>query len=159
MSIFVFDDPQLTARAAQLAREGHGRRGLARERGISQEAARVFLHRLAVAGEDGLMRPRAQAYFSPETKLAAVEQRLGGALEAEVLAAFGIRSRSTLKRWVAAYQHEGRAGLADKPRGRPARSKPETLEEKVARLEAENAYLKAVAAWQEPTRPGGSKQN
>ena len=105
------------------------------------------------------MRPGAQAYFSPETKLAAVQQRLRGVPETEVLAAFGIRSRSTLKRWVAAYQHEGQAGLQPKRRGRPVRSGPETLQEEIARLEAENAYLKAVAAWQGHPRPGGSKQN
>lgn len=159
MSMFVFADPQLRARAVQLAREGHGRRVLARELGISHEAARVFLHRLALAGEDGLMRPGAQAYFSPETKLAAVQQRLRGVPESEVLAAFGIRSRSTLKRWVAVYQNEGQAGLRPKRRGPPARSGPETLQEQIARLEAENAYLKAVAVWQENSRPGGSKQS
>ena len=87
--------------------------------------------------------------YSPEMKLAAIEKFLAGTTKAEVIDEFGISTRSLFNKWLAIYRSEGAQGLAKKPKGRPKRSvdqSQETLEQKVYRLEMENAVLKKFHA-------------
>lgn len=87
--------------------------------------------------------------YSPEMKLAAIEKFLAGTTKAEVIDEFGISTRSLFNKWLATYRSEGAQSLAKKPKGRPKRSvdqSPETLEQKVYRLEMENAVLKKFHA-------------
>ena len=77
-----------------------------------------------------------------------------GMTKADAMAAFGIASLSPLKQWCKAYREGGAEALRPKPKGRPrgakARPRPRTredeLETRVRKLEAENAYLKKLAA-------------
>jgi len=87
--------------------------------------------------------------YSPEMKLAAIKKFLAGTTKAEVIDEFGISTRSLFNKWLATYRAEGAQGLAKKPKGRPKRSvdqSQETLEQKVYRLEMENAVLKKFHA-------------
>ncbi|HWP79961.1 MAG TPA: helix-turn-helix domain-containing protein [Candidatus Acidoferrum sp.] len=81
--------------------------------------------------------------FSHETKLEAVRAHLEEGLSVrEVMARFGISSRSTLQFWCVAYRKLGWAGLEPKPKGRrPA--VPEGVEEELRRLRMENEVLRA----------------
>jgi transposase-like protein len=88
-------------------------------------------------------------HYSSEVKLAAVERVLTGVSKSEVIVEFGISNRSLLNKWLVLYRLDGAKGLVGKPKGRPKRSvdlSPETLEQKVYRLEMENAVLKKFHA-------------
>ena len=89
------------------------------------------------------------------TKLEAVRAFVDyGESRAEVMSRFSIASLSSFKKWCAAYRKGGAEALRPKPKGRPRGSGPapeaptreEELEERVRRLEAENAYLKKSIA-------------
>jgi transposase-like protein len=99
--------------------------------------------------------------YSKETKVAAVEAFLGGAIKSRVMKDFEIRSDASLERWVRIYRKDGPEGLVPKPVGRPrkhpALSAEETLEEKVQRLEMENAALKKLQALAARRRPRESR--
>lgn len=70
------------------------------------------------------------------------------------MAAFGIMSMSSLKKWCALYREGGAEVLRPRPKGRPRGSGPKSrertreqeLEERCRRLEAEVAYLKKLRA-------------
>lgn len=88
-------------------------------------------------------------YYSPEAKLAAIEKFLSGTTKAEVIDEFQISNRALFNKWLVIYRAKGAEGLADKPKGRPKRTldqSQETLEQKVSRLEMENAVLKKFHA-------------
>lgn len=90
--------------------------------------------------------------YSTELKLAAVEKFLAGANKNDVLEEFAISSRSLFNKWIVIYRDQGASALAPKVKGRPAKNripKEETLEEKVYRLEMENALLKKFHALME----------
>jgi len=85
--------------------------------------------------------------YSQEMKVAAVEKFLAGTPKAEIILEFHISNRSLFNKWVAIYRKDGVAGLDAKPKGRKRRQgESESLEEKVRRLEMENALLKKYQA-------------
>ena len=93
--------------------------------------------------------------YSYEAKLAAVEAVVdGGMAKVEAMGSFGIVSTTSLEKWCKAYREGGADALRPKPKGRPSGSKAkprettreEELEARVRYLEAENAYLKKLAA-------------
>jgi transposase len=73
---------------------------------------------------------------------------LSGAAREHVMERFEIRHLSQLEDWVRRYRENGAAGLQPGKRGRKPRPAPaeETLEQKVRRLEMENAALKKLQA-------------
>lgn len=90
-----------------------------------------------------------------ELKVAAARDVVeGGEPKAAVMARHGIASLSPLEKWCALYRKGGAEALRPKPKGRPSgsRAKPalktreQELEERVRKLEAENAYLKKLSA-------------
>lgn len=90
---------------------------------------------------------RENKIYPQQLKQAAVEKFLAGTSKTDIVAEFGISGRSLFERWVAAYRKDGPAGLAPKPRGRkPSVVGQESLEQKVYRLEMENALLKKFQA-------------
>ncbi|MGN0076815.1 MAG: helix-turn-helix domain-containing protein [Parafannyhessea sp.] len=102
--------------------------------------------------------------YDYETKLAAARAFVdGGESRAEVMSRLSIASLSSFERWCAAYRRGGAEALRPKPKGRPRGSKPapraltreEELEERVRRLEAENAYLKKSIALKARKRSQG----
>ena len=72
----------------------------------------------------------------------------------EAMERFGIASATPLKQWCRLYRGGGAEALRPKPKGRPrgsgAKAAPMTreqeLEDRVRKLEAENAYLKKLGA-------------
>jgi len=160
----IFNDPVIYARACALARDGLGRNRLAAQLGSSVDAARDFLTRWRLYGDDGAMTSGAKKSFTQQQKIDAVEMFLAGSTQAEVAEAFGISSRSVLKAWVRIYREQGPEGLAPKKRGRKpgsiphVRSTEEKLQAENQRLRAEVAYLKALAAVEALDQPhGGTK--
>lgn len=74
-----------------------------------------------------------------------------GVAISDAMAAYGIASRTPLQNWCAAYREGGAEALRAKPKGRPKgsggkpstpRSREQELEDRVRKLEAENAYLR-----------------
>ena len=100
--------------------------------------------------------------YSTETKIAAVEAFLNGTVKPQVMQDFQIRSDAALDRWIRVYRNDGPEGLLPrKPTGRPPKqpspAAEETLEEKVQRLEMENAALKKLQALASQRRPRESR--
>ncbi len=56
----------------------------------------------------------------------------------------GIRDPNRVKRWMGIYRKEGVGGLKKPRKGRPKKD-PDSLEERIRRLEMENTILKALA--------------
>ncbi len=93
--------------------------------------------------------------YDYETKLAAARAHVdGGRTLQDVMAAYGVPNRASVQAWCRLYREGGADALRPKPKGRPPGSRaeqpPETreqqLEERARKLEAENAYLKKLAA-------------
>ena len=88
-------------------------------------------------------------HYSSQVKLAAVEKFLAGTTKTEVIVEYGISNRSLFNKWLAIYRRQCAQGLVAKTKGGPKRSVDqgqETLEQKVYRLEMENAVLKKFHA-------------
>ena len=94
--------------------------------------------------------------YTWEQKCAAAREVVDeGRSWADAMARHGIASLSPLKRWCKAYREGGEEALRPKPKGRPKGAAPrpkapmtreEELEARLRKLEAENAYLKKLAA-------------
>ncbi|QLB13300.1 transposase [Bisgaardia hudsonensis] len=110
-------------------------------------------------GIDGLAVSRTKKIYTPEQKLAVVQEVISGKYSAEkVTLKFALASSAMVSQWLHAYLKEGIKGLEPKPRGRSTMKpqypkmppKPtnrlEELELENLRLRAELAYLKK---WQE----------
>lgn len=107
----------------------------------------------------GLMKRNRK--YSPELKLLAVEKFLAGTRKEDVLIEFSISNRSVFNKWLNLYRRDGAAALQPMPVGRkPKASKPgeETSEEKIERLEMENALLKKYHALMAENAAQGSKR-
>lgn len=147
--------------AARLFDAGFGFRAVARQLGVGLSTSRSWHDRHRQAGLLGLVPVSSQRKYSPELKIAAVEEFLAGVTTAEVISKYEIHQRSQLNKWVAIYRTDGPEGLQPKKAGRPVKQdRPETMEEELQRLRMENAVLKKLAAlmneddprmWQKPT--------
>lgn len=85
--------------------------------------------------------------YPQQLKVAAVEKFLAGTPKPEILLEFGISTRALFNKWVLTYRTDGPEGLSPKLRGRrPTGIGSESLEQKVHRLEMENALLKKFQA-------------
>ena len=93
--------------------------------------------------------------INEEMKLAAAKAVVeDGEKVPDAMASFGIASRSALLKWCKAYREGGAEALRPEPKGRPKGSgaakegmtREQELEVRVRKLEAENAYLKKLAA-------------
>lgn len=149
-------DESMRRRAAAMFAEGRGFHSAASELGLPPETVRKW-HRTYVAlGLEGLLvMGEKHRSYRRELKVAAARDVVeGGESKAAVMARYGIASLSPLERWCRAYREGGAEALRPKPKGRPPgpRAKPvpgtreQELEERVRKLEAENAYLKKFAA-------------
>lgn len=151
----IFNDPVVYAQACALASEGAAYRLVASVVGSSNDAAKDFLNRWRLYGDDGAMTSGSKKKFTQQEKIDAVEMFLAGTPRREVMATFGISALSTFKAWVRIYREHGFEGLAPKRRGRKSNTTPQVLTEQQhlaaenAQLKAEVAYLKALAAVEE----------
>ena len=126
--------------AAELFEGGWGYGPAAQKLGIPRDTVREWLFTYRAMGLKGLLSVGSkQVKYTFEQKCdaarAVVERNM---TISDAMAAYGIASRTPLQNWCAAYRAGG------KP---PAlRSREQELEDRVRRLEAENAYLKKLDA-------------
>lgn len=140
-----------TRRAAvELSEQGHGAWAIAKQLKVPRNTVVRWVGHYRRQGDEGLEPAAMKQKYSMETKVAAVEALLGGTVQSQVMKDFEIRSDASLERWVRIYRKDGPEGLQPKPIGRPrkqpAPAAQETLEEKVHRLEMENAALRKLQA-------------
>lgn len=132
---------------ARLFALGHGARAVATYLGLSHSTMRRWQddYRQGHLLNSGVVREIRK--YPQQLKQAAVEKFLAGTPKAQIILEFGISTRAVFDKWVAAYRKDGPPGLAPRPKGRkPSVAGTETLEQKVYRLEMENALLKKFQA-------------
>jgi len=109
----------------------------------------------------GLVREKRK--YSQELKVEGVEKFLAGTPKSDVIAEFGISTRTLFNTWVATYRKDGPSGFVPKPRGhKPSMVGSESLEAKIYRLEMENTVLKkfqALMAEKKAAQPAKRKQS
>lgn len=149
-------DFSMRAKAAELFAKGLGYYATATLLGLPPSTVRKW-HRVYVAlGIGGLsvMGKKSRSYRW-DIKVAAARAVIeDGEPKSDVMARYGIASLSPLDKWCKAYREGGADALKPRPKGRPKGSasppKEMTLEEelrrRIAKLEAENAYLKKSIA-------------
>ena len=143
----------LRERAADLFEAGAGFELAAKRLDVPAQAVRKWLYSYRATGRKGLIgMGGSRRTYDWETKVAAARAVAeGGAPRSEAMARFGVASATSLDRWCRLYREGGPEALRPRPKGRPRgprapRTREEELEERVRKLEAENAYLKKLAA-------------
>ena len=123
----------------------------ARRVGVSRYASRALYRRFQLHGRLCLVEKPTQRQYSFEVKKEIVERHLAGETKMDLAREFGLSSDQLVKDWSLKWRQGGDDALKPKPKGRPkgsAAPKPLSVEEKlrrqIARLEAENAYLKKL---------------
>ena len=149
-------DSSVRLRAAELFAAGYGYRATATQLGIDPYAVRGWRRTYIASGVGGLsVMGKTSRSYPWEVRVAAARAVVeGGEMKADVMARFGIVSTSPLEKWCKAYREGGPEALRPKPKGRPRRSdsappkltREQELEQRIRKLEAENAYLKKSIA-------------
>ncbi len=149
-------DPSVREAAAELFEKGFGYHSASTALGLPPGTVEKWFCAYRSLGLEGLLAMGAkQAKYTYEQKLAAVEEVVvGGASYADAMAAHGIASLAPLQKWCKAYREGGAEALRPKPKGRPKGpaaqpkelTREQELEVQVRKLQAENAYLKKLAA-------------
>ena len=138
----------LRALAAVLVDEGFGRRTVARELGLSQRTAMRWVWEYRQRSRVWLRPMKSPTEYTVEIRVAAVRRHVvDGVAKPDVVREFNITSPSSLDQWVTRWREGGDDALVMKRAGRKKRvDSPESLEERVTRLEMENAVLKKRTA-------------
>ena len=149
-------DVEARKAAVGLFELGHGYKSAAIALSLPVEAVRRWQEIYRAFGSEVLLRMDGkQGRYTYEQKVAAASAVVdGGMTKTEAMAAFGVMSMSSLKKWCALYREGGAEALRPRPKGRPRGSGPKScertreqeLEERCRRLEAEVAYLKKLRA-------------
>lgn len=137
--------------AVELFSRGHGETFVANRLGLSRVVVEQwFLTYRAVGSEALLAMGTAHREYDFETKVAAASAVVDlGRPKPEVMAEFGIASKSPLNAWCSKYREGGVEALRPRPKGRPKaepapKTREEELEREVERLRAQVAYLKKI---------------
>lgn len=149
-------DADQRRQATDLIDIGYGRDAIASLLDVPVSTVKQWVHTYKAIGLEGLLTMGStHKRYDFETKLAAVSDFFDqGLTKQEIMIRYGIASKSPLDCWIRNFKDGGTDALKPKPKGRPVNTKANTapktheqeLEERVRRLEAENAYLKKVAA-------------
>ena len=162
-------DVETRRRASELFERGYGRISTAKALRVPRQTVEKWQQIYRAFGSEVLLTMDGkQARYTYEQKVAAARAVVeDGMTRPAAMAEFGIMSMAPLDRWCRLYREGGAEALRPKPKGRPkgAASKPkapmtreEELEVRLRKLEAENAYLKKLAALRaEETLRTGSK--
>ena len=131
--------------------QGMGSKAVAKALGVSKYAVRSLYRRFQLHGRLCLVEKPIKQQYSFEVKKEVVHRRLAGETKMDLAREFGLSSDQLVTSWSWEWRKGGDEALKPKPKGRPKGSavpKPLTEEEKlrrrIARLEAENAYLKKL---------------
>ena len=134
-----------------LFEQGMGYRAAANALGVSKYAVRTLRRRFQLHGRLCLVEKPTKQQYSFDIKKEVVQRHLAGETMMDLAREFGLSSDQLVKDWSWKWRKGGDEALKPKPKGRPKGSavpKPLTEEEKlrrrIARLEAENAYLKKL---------------
>ena len=132
-----------------LFEQGMGYHAAANALGVSKYAVRKFCRRFKLHGRLCLVEKPTNQQYSFEIKKEVAERHRAGETAMDLAREFGLSSEQLVRAWSWKWRKGGDEALKPKPKGRPKGSvapKPLSEEEKlrrqVARLEAENAYLK-----------------
>ena len=128
-----------------------GSRAAANALGVSKDAARMLYRRFTLHGRLCLVEKPTKQQYSFDFKKEVVQRHLAGETAMDLAREFGLSSEQLVRGWSRQWRKGGDEALKPKPKGRPKGSvapKPLSEEEKlrrqIARLEAENAYLKKL---------------
>ena len=131
--------------------QGMGCAAAANALGVSKYVVRTLYRRFKLHGRLCLVEKPTKQQYSFEIKKEVVERHLAGETRMDLAREFGLSSDILVRDWARKWRKGGDEALKPKPKGRPkgsAAPKPLTEEEKlrrrIARLEAENAYLKKL---------------
>ena len=134
-----------------LFEQGVGYRAAATALGVSTYAARMLCRRFKLHGRLCLVEKPTKQQYSFEIKTEVVQRHLSGETAMDLAREFGLSSEHLVGGWSRKWRKGGDEALKPKPKGRPKGSgtpKPLSEEAKlrrqIARLEAENAYLKKL---------------
>ena len=134
-----------------LFEQGVGYRAAATALGVSTYAARMLCRRFKLHGRLCLVEKPTKQQYSFEIKKEVVQRHLAGETAMDLAREFGLSSEQLVSQWSWKWRKGGDEALKPKPKGRPKGSgtpKPLSEEAKlrrqIARLEAENAYLKKL---------------
>lgn len=135
----------------ELFEQGMGCQAAARVVGVSRDASRCLYRRFQLHGRLCLVEKPNKQRYSFEAKKEVVERYLAGESRMDLAREFNLSSDQLVKDWVIKWRKGGDEALRPKPKGRPKGSaapkrltEEERLRRQVARLEAENAYLKKL---------------
>ena len=119
--------------------------------GVSKDAVRTLRRRFQLHGRLCLVEKPTKQQYSFDIKKEVAQRHLAGETKMDLAREFGLSSDQLVKDWSRKWRKGGDDALKPKPKGRPkgsAAPKPLSEEEKlrrqIARLEAENAYLKKL---------------
>lgn len=147
-------DISIKEKVAEMADAGMGWGSISSRLAISRSTVKQWIMTYRATGMDGLLNMgSSKRDYDYETKLAAARAHVddGRALQ-DVMAVYRVASRGVLQRWCKAYREGGAEALRPKRKGRPPgtasapKGRERELEERVRKLEAENAYLKKLNA-------------
>ena len=119
--------------------------------GVSKYAVRSLHRRFQLHGRLCLVEKPTKQQYSFEIKKEVVQRYLAGETRMDLAGEFGLSSDQLVKDWSRKWRDGGDDALKPKPKGRPKGStapkrltEEDKLRRQIARLEAENAYLKKL---------------
>ena len=128
-----------------------GYKAAANALGVSKDGARMLYRRFTLHGRLCLVEKPTKQQYSFDFKKEVVQRHLAGETAMDLAREFGLSSDQLVKGWSWKWRKGGDEALKPKPKGRPKGSaaptrltEEERLRRQVARLEAENAYLKKL---------------
>lgn len=135
----------------ELFEQGMGYRAAANALGVSKYAVRRLYCRFVLHGRLCLVEKPTKQQYSFEIKKEVVQRHLAGETAMDLAREFGLSSQQLVRGWSRKWRKDGDEALKPKSKGRPKGSsapkrltEEEKLRRQIARLEAENAYLKKL---------------
>jgi transposase-like protein len=143
---------QTRMRAIELFEQGYGDCATAGVLGLPQGTVQKWRYTYRACGREALLT-RSYTHYDYQTKLDAVHDVVDeGASRLEVMARYGIRSRTPLDTWCRLYRAGGPDALLPKRKGRPRQvpvhyeNREQELEARVRELELELEIQKRINA-------------
>ena len=128
-----------------------GSQAAAKVVGVSRDVTRKLYRRFQLHGRLCLVEKPTKQQYSFEIKKEVVQRHLAGETKMDLAREFGLSSDQLVSYWSRQWRNGGDDALKPKPKGRPKGSstpkrltEEEMLHRQIARLEAENAYLKKL---------------
>ena len=128
-----------------------GSQAAAKVVGVSRDVTRKLYRRFQLHGRLCLVEKPTKQQHSFDIKKEVVQRHLAGETAMDLAREFGLSSEQLVSQWSWKWRKGGDDALKPKPKGRPKGSaapklltEEDKLRRQIARLEAENAYLKKL---------------